>query len=119
VTASTSPVVEEGDCRYLPLEVLQERYTDLPKADVFSLALTIYEAVLVSCCVTCDYFSLDMNVKYCDEHSVYALAYLENHVYKLHQIFCLCCVWPCCSPDESALLYMFFVVIGQLVVAYK
>ena len=47
VTASTSPVVEEGDCRYLPIEVLQERYTDLSKADIFSLALTIYEAVLV------------------------------------------------------------------------
>jgi len=45
VTASTSPVVEEGDCRYLPLEVLQESYTDLAKADIFSLALTIYEAV--------------------------------------------------------------------------
>ena len=55
MTASTSPVVEEGDCRYLPMEVLQERFTDLPKADIFSLALTIYEAVLVSCSVvTCN-----------------------------------------------------------------
>jgi len=48
VTASTSPVVEEGDCRYLPTELLQESYTDLTKADIFSLALTIYEAVLIT-----------------------------------------------------------------------
>ena len=48
VTASTSPVVEEGDCRYLPTELLQESYTDLTKADIFSLALTIYEAVFIN-----------------------------------------------------------------------
>lgn len=43
-----SPFVEEGDCRYLPLEILHDEYEDLPKADIFSLALTVFEAVSVT-----------------------------------------------------------------------
>lgn len=44
VTSTVHPVrVEEGDCRYLPLEILHENYDQLAKGDVFSLGLTIYE----------------------------------------------------------------------------
>lgn len=45
VTDIYDPFVEEGDSRYLAREVLQQKYQCLPKADVFSLALTIYVAV--------------------------------------------------------------------------
>ncbi|XP_053621818.1 wee1-like protein kinase [Plodia interpunctella] len=44
VTCISSPSVEEGDCRYLPKEVLHEDFTHLTKADIFAFGLTLYEA---------------------------------------------------------------------------
>ena len=39
----TSLPIEEGDARYMPQEILNEKYDHLDKVDVFSLGATIYE----------------------------------------------------------------------------
>eukprot|EP00050_Salpingoeca_kvevrii_P017737 m.67810 g.67810 ORF g.67810 m.67810 type:complete len:628 (-) comp7695_c1_seq1:638-2521(-) len=44
VTRIDEPNVEEGDCRYLPKELLNDNYKHLPKADIFALGISIYEA---------------------------------------------------------------------------
>lgn len=44
VTSVTNPTVEEGDCHYLPKEILSDEFDHLAKCDMFSLGLTIYQA---------------------------------------------------------------------------
>ncbi|KAG7025573.1 Wee1-like protein kinase, partial [Cucurbita argyrosperma subsp. argyrosperma] len=38
--------IEEGDARYMPQEILNERYDYLDKVDIFSLGAAIYEAMV-------------------------------------------------------------------------
>ena len=45
MTSVSNPTVEDGDCRYLPKEILNDDYDHLSKADIFSLGVTMYEAV--------------------------------------------------------------------------
>ena len=47
MTNIDAPSLEEGDCRYMPKEILAEDASHLTKADVFSLGCTMHE--LASC----------------------------------------------------------------------
>ncbi|CAO2839621.1 unnamed protein product [Amaranthus hypochondriacus] len=40
--------IEEGDARYMPQEILNEKYDHLDKVDIFSLGVSIYELLLGS-----------------------------------------------------------------------
>jgi len=44
VACGSRDMITEGDCRYVAREMLYRRDFDLPKADVFSLGLVLYEA---------------------------------------------------------------------------
>lgn len=44
VIADNDFEVEEGDCRYLPKELLNNNFDNLSKVDIFALGLTLYEA---------------------------------------------------------------------------
>lgn len=37
--------IEEGDARYMPLEIINDRYDHLDKVDIFSLGAAIYELI--------------------------------------------------------------------------
>lgn len=37
--------IEEGDARYMPQEILNEKYDHLDKVDIFSLGAAIYELI--------------------------------------------------------------------------
>ena len=43
-TSETRAHIEEGDARYMPLEMLNSRFEHLDKVDMFSLGLTCYES---------------------------------------------------------------------------
>jgi wee1-like protein kinase len=38
-----SITIEEGDARYMPLELINDDYRYLPKADIFALGASVYE----------------------------------------------------------------------------
>ena len=44
VTSVNDPQVEEDNCRCLPKEILHEDFSNLPKADIFSLGISLYQA---------------------------------------------------------------------------
>lgn len=44
VIADNDFEVEEGDCRYLPKELLNNNFDNLSKVDIFALGLTLYES---------------------------------------------------------------------------
>ncbi|CAG0892826.1 unnamed protein product [Darwinula stevensoni] len=89
--------VEEGDCRYLPKEILAEDFQYLTKADIFSLGLSIYEAASGS--------PLPKNGEKWQELRSGLLPYLSQYTKDFNDLLRVM-VHPCPDERPSALEYL-------------
>ena len=114
--ADGSMDIEEGDSRYMPLEMLNDDYSQLPKVDMFALGATIYELARGSPLPTSGSQFQTLRQGKLMLLPGYSLSF--QNIIKVRPLYCLLYITSFLSPNHSGHAARQFKSLENLVLLY-